>query len=65
MWPRRRALRARTLTLILALTLTPSLAPTPTLTTTPDQEIIKNSGLAITSADDLDDAAQKAVAALK
>ena len=29
------------------------------------KEIIKNSGLAITSADDLDDAAQKAVAALK
>ena len=64
-WPRRRAPRARTLTLILALTLTPSLAPTPTLTPTPEQEIIKNSGLAITSADDLDDAAQKAVAALK
>ena len=39
--------------------------PTPTLTPTPHQEIIKNSGLAITSADDLDDAAQKAVAALK
>ena len=29
------------------------------------KDIIKNSGLAITSADDLDDAAQKAVAALK
>ena len=29
------------------------------------KEIIKNSGLAILSADDLDDAAQKAVAALK
>ena len=48
-----------------SLTLTLSLALTPTLTPTPDQEIIKNSGLAITSADDLDDAAQKAVAALK
>ena len=54
-WPRARCCQ----------TLTPTLAPTPTLTPTPEQEIIKNSGLAITSADDLDDAAQKAVAALK
>ena len=44
----------------------PNPRPNPTtLTPTPNQEIIKNSGLAITSADDLDDAAQKAVAALK
>ena len=43
----------------------PNPRPNPNPHLNAHQEIIKNSGLAITSADDLDDAAQKAVAALK